>query len=316
MWVLVDDFETGQTLQGWTNIDVQNDTDPHVPHPQVSVIRSDPDTGNHYMLKKPAADGVVGNRKAIGFTLLPVPILIGETYTLYSRISVEYFPTNQSFGLSNVSASDIPDQHYDSFEPMIRIADKRESDRTKNDGALMVLSGAKTYSKIINPATGASAEPLAADEWYELWYVVNNAQRESGGQRYDLYLRGGEFATQQPVFVGADFRMQRTTPLTTFMAISNTGRTTLPTGMAVSGMTTYTWPMAAHYRHRYRNYLSFNNEKIISAILSFGPGIFAIGYTIGTGSVTSMIVAGSTFGMDLSWVLLLSCHSYDVVKIE
>ena len=47
--------------------------------------------------------------------------------------------------------------------------------------------------------------------------------------------------------------------------------------------------------------------KLTKAILGFGPGIFAIGYTIGTGSVTSMIVAGSTFGMDLLWVLLLSC---------
>lgn len=42
-------------------------------------------------------------------------------------------------------------------------------------------------------------------------------------------------------------------------------------------------------------------------VLAFGPGIFAIGYTIGTGSVTSMIVAGSSFGMQLLWVLLLSC---------
>lgn len=48
-------------------------------------------------------------------------------------------------------------------------------------------------------------------------------------------------------------------------------------------------------------------SKLIKAILGFGPGIFAIGYTIGTGSVTSMIVAGSTFGMELLWVLLLSC---------
>jgi Mn2+/Fe2+ NRAMP family transporter len=48
-------------------------------------------------------------------------------------------------------------------------------------------------------------------------------------------------------------------------------------------------------------------SKIIRAVLSFGPGIFAIGYTIGTGSVTSMIVAGSTFGMQLLWVLVLSC---------
>ncbi|MEP2023788.1 Nramp family divalent metal transporter [Reichenbachiella sp.] len=48
-------------------------------------------------------------------------------------------------------------------------------------------------------------------------------------------------------------------------------------------------------------------KKIISIVLGFGPGIFAIGYTIGTGSVTSMIVAGSTFGMQLLWVLFLSC---------
>lgn len=48
-------------------------------------------------------------------------------------------------------------------------------------------------------------------------------------------------------------------------------------------------------------------NKIIKFFLSFGPGIFAIGYTIGTGSVTSMIIAGNDFGMDLLWVLLLSC---------
>ncbi|MGQ1784146.1 MULTISPECIES: Nramp family divalent metal transporter [unclassified Saccharicrinis] len=48
-------------------------------------------------------------------------------------------------------------------------------------------------------------------------------------------------------------------------------------------------------------------KKLLAIVLSFGPGIFAIGYTIGTGSVTSMIVAGSTFGMQLLWVLLLSC---------
>jgi len=48
-------------------------------------------------------------------------------------------------------------------------------------------------------------------------------------------------------------------------------------------------------------------QKLLILILGFGPGIFAIGYTIGTGSVTSMIVAGSTYGMDLLWVLLISC---------
>jgi len=38
-----------------------------------------------------------------------------------------------------------------------------------------------------------------------------------------------------------------------------------------------------------------------------GPGIFAIGYTIGTGSVTSMAKAGSQYGLQLLWVLVLSC---------
>lgn len=48
-------------------------------------------------------------------------------------------------------------------------------------------------------------------------------------------------------------------------------------------------------------------RKIVLFLLGIGPGIFAIGYTIGTGSVTSMIVAGSTYGMQLLWVLTLSC---------
>ena len=42
-------------------------------------------------------------------------------------------------------------------------------------------------------------------------------------------------------------------------------------------------------------------------MLGIGPGIFCIGYTIGTGSVTSMAKAGSEFGMQLLWVLVLSC---------
>ncbi len=48
-------------------------------------------------------------------------------------------------------------------------------------------------------------------------------------------------------------------------------------------------------------------HRILALLLAFGPGIFAIGYTIGTGSVTSMIVAGSRYGMQLLWVLFLSC---------
>ena len=48
-------------------------------------------------------------------------------------------------------------------------------------------------------------------------------------------------------------------------------------------------------------------KKIIAVLLSIGPGIFCIGYTVGTGSVTSMAKAGSQYGSQLLWVLGLSC---------
>lgn len=47
--------------------------------------------------------------------------------------------------------------------------------------------------------------------------------------------------------------------------------------------------------------------RLWAMLLVVGPGIFCIGYTIGTGSVTSMATAGSRYGMQLLWVLLLSC---------
>ena len=228
-WLLVEDFESG--LGHWTHIDVENHTDPFVPDPQIAEIRSESRTGNHFMLRKPAADGVVGNRKAIGFMPLPVAVQIGEIYTFYTRINVEYFPNNQSFGLANVAASEIPDYDYNSFELMVRVTDKYEGNGYKNDGTLQVLGGGDMrYSNIVNPETGKSAQPMRTDEWYEVWYVVNNAPREKGGQRYDLYVRGGEFATQQLVFENAVFRMQRTMPLQYFMTICNTGPQDRPYG--------------------------------------------------------------------------------------
>ena len=45
-------------------------------------------------------------------------------------------------------------------------------------------------------------------------------------------------------------------------------------------------------------------KKFIASIL---PGIFLIGYNIGTGSITSMSKSGANFGMDLLWAVLLSC---------
>ncbi|RKN83446.1 NRAMP family divalent metal transporter [Ulvibacterium marinum] len=42
-------------------------------------------------------------------------------------------------------------------------------------------------------------------------------------------------------------------------------------------------------------------------LTSFGPAFFIIGYVVGTGSVTSMVVSGADYGLRLSWALLLSC---------
>jgi manganese transport protein len=45
-------------------------------------------------------------------------------------------------------------------------------------------------------------------------------------------------------------------------------------------------------------------KKLIASLL---PGIFLIGYNIGTGSVSSMSKAGANYGMTLLWAVLISC---------
>ena len=48
-------------------------------------------------------------------------------------------------------------------------------------------------------------------------------------------------------------------------------------------------------------------DKLKNALKDYGPAFFIIGYVVGTGSVTSMVVSGAKFGLSLSWALLLSC---------
>lgn len=47
--------------------------------------------------------------------------------------------------------------------------------------------------------------------------------------------------------------------------------------------------------------------KFKSFITSLLPGLFLIGYNIGTGSVTAMSKAGANFGLSLLWTVLASC---------
>ena len=49
-------------------------------------------------------------------------------------------------------------------------------------------------------------------------------------------------------------------------------------------------------------------RKRISQVLAlFLPGIFLLGFNIGTGSVTAMAKAGATYGMSLLWTIVASC---------
>jgi manganese transport protein len=48
-------------------------------------------------------------------------------------------------------------------------------------------------------------------------------------------------------------------------------------------------------------------QRVILGLSLVGPGLFLIGYNIGTGSITTMAKAGADYGMTLFWALILSC---------
>jgi Mn2+/Fe2+ NRAMP family transporter len=48
------------------------------------------------------------------------------------------------------------------------------------------------------------------------------------------------------------------------------------------------------------------NKKVTAALAVVGPGLFLIGYNIGTGSITTMSKTGAEHGMGLFWVLVLA----------
>ena len=48
-------------------------------------------------------------------------------------------------------------------------------------------------------------------------------------------------------------------------------------------------------------------NNILKGLAVFLPGIFLLGFNIGTGSVTAMAKAGATYGMSLLWTIVASC---------
>lgn len=229
-WIRIDNFESPNPLDKWRLEDTRNDTNPIVVNPQVTEVRSEVGGSNHYLIKKPAAEGVIGNRKALSYRILPAAVEVGKTFTFYLRFNVEYFPNNHVFGLSNLTPEGINEHDYNALEPSLRVTDKYESNGFKNDGTLMVKKEGG-YQKIFNSDENRNAKPLNVDTWYEVWYVVNNKAVSEGGQSYDVYLRGGdEFTVQKKVYEDAEFRMKRELPLIYFLTNCNTGPIDKPYG--------------------------------------------------------------------------------------
>ncbi|WP_424961289.1 hypothetical protein [Ekhidna sp.] len=228
-WIKIDDFESSDPLKNWTLADPQNETNPIVENPQVTEIRHE--DGNSFLFKKPAADGIVGNRKAISFKRLPTDVPVGEIYTFYIRLRVEYFPNNHVLGWGSAEPKVILENVYDGFEPSLRVTDRYDKQLPeKNDGTLMVNKD-PWYDHIFNFSKGRKAKPMKLDTWYEVWCVADNRTLSKGGQKYDVYLKGGdEFPQQQKVYEGADFRMKRERPIIIFQSTCNTGPMDNPYG--------------------------------------------------------------------------------------
>ena len=48
-------------------------------------------------------------------------------------------------------------------------------------------------------------------------------------------------------------------------------------------------------------------QKFAKGLALFLPGIFLLGFNLGTGSVTAMAKAGAEYGMTLLWTIVASC---------
>jgi Mn2+/Fe2+ NRAMP family transporter len=53
--------------------------------------------------------------------------------------------------------------------------------------------------------------------------------------------------------------------------------------------------------------MTITKDKILKGLAAFLPGIFLLGFNIGTGSVTAMAKAGASYGMSLLWTIVASC---------
>ncbi|MFT6511960.1 MAG: Mn2+/Fe2+ NRAMP family transporter [Neolewinella sp.] len=63
--------------------------------------------------------------------------------------------------------------------------------------------------------------------------------------------------------------------------------------------------------HQIKKHVLFNSRSLAT----FLPGIFFLGFNIGTGSVTAMAKAGASYGMLLLWTIVASCLIIGVLPL-
>lgn len=56
-------------------------------------------------------------------------------------------------------------------------------------------------------------------------------------------------------------------------------------------------------------------KRFVQVLVMLGPGIFCVGYSIGTGSIVTMGTVGSTYGLALLWGVILACI-FNFVMLE
>lgn len=203
-WALVDDFENAGSLERWEWVDLHQVQGEPRPATTIAVVT---ESNGNRALEVKAAD----QPAMLTYARVPLPfrVEVSDVITLYLRMRVLDFATNQVWGLLNVPYADISPLRFDAYEVIGRWTDEPGAP------TLMVRDDANYVSLPVDPRPA---------EWLEVWLVVRNGGEASGGQTYDAYWRPeGVAGDPVPVYGDAGFRVARETPMDWFQIIANNG---------------------------------------------------------------------------------------------
>jgi glucose/arabinose dehydrogenase len=204
-WALVADFEDAVHLAYWDF----TDTTPAGAVASAPATASVVEEGNGNRALRFAAAPAFGTRSHAR-ARLPFRVEVSDVVTLFLRMRVEDFATNQVWGLANVPEAEILGLAYDAFAASGRWTDE-------NGLAQLLVRDHDLYQ-------AATTGPLAEGVWLDSWLVVNNGGQASGGQTFALYSRpSGSGLEPALVYADAGFRLARETPMDVFQLIANNG---------------------------------------------------------------------------------------------